>query len=108
MSQFNEFETTLKKLRSQLLERIESIALDTHHRDNPLDPDFEEQAVERQNEEVLDALDEAGRKELIQINNALDRIVKGTYNTCEECGAEIGTNRLKAVPYTNKCIDCAE
>lgn len=108
MEQFKEYKSALLETREQLLKRIEGIALDAQHPGKPLDPDFEEQAVERQNDQVLDALDEAGRKELAKIDIALDRIKHGTYDICSNCGTKIAAARLKAVPYTDKCIDCAE
>jgi RNA polymerase-binding transcription factor DksA len=38
---------------------------------------------------------------------ALDRIVKGTFGRCRECGQEIPGERLQAVPYTPYCVACA-
>jgi RNA polymerase-binding protein DksA len=42
-----------------------------------------------------------------QINEALGRIDRGTYGTCEECGEAIARPRLQALPYTSSCIECA-
>jgi DnaK suppressor protein len=44
---------------------------------------------------------------LAEIDAALARIAKGTYGICEECGAAIPKDRLKVVPYTPYCINCA-
>jgi len=44
---------------------------------------------------------------LEQIAEALTRIEQGTFGRCQECGQEIGTERLQALPYTPHCIDCA-
>jgi RNA polymerase-binding transcription factor DksA len=38
---------------------------------------------------------------------ALERIRNGTYGRCVECGREIPTDRLDAVPYTPFCLDDA-
>jgi DnaK suppressor protein len=46
------------------------------------------------------------RKLLSKIYAAFDRIEKGTYGRCEECGEEIGLARLKARPVTTLCITC--
>ncbi|MBI4919824.1 TraR/DksA C4-type zinc finger protein [Candidatus Azambacteria bacterium] len=35
---------------------------------------------------------------LRDVNGALEKIEKGTYGTCETCGAEIPEDRLKANP----------
>ncbi len=41
-----------------------------------------------------------------KIRNALNRIEKGTFGFCEECGENISIKRLKARPVTTQCIDC--
>lgn len=40
------------------------------------------------------------------INNALDRIEKGTYGLCVKCGKQIPSKRLEAYPEADKCLDC--
>lgn len=45
-------------------------------------------------------------KSLDDINNALDRIKKGTYGTCKYCGQPIATKRLLARPTASSCISC--
>ena len=84
-----------------LLNRVETSAR------RKLDKDFEEQAIQRQNEEVLTALDDSLNEELDQIGEALYRIDKGMYGKCANCGGEIGEKRLLAVPHTSLCISCA-
>jgi len=44
---------------------------------------------------------------LEQVNQALDRMEKGTYGVCVECGGPIAKPRLAAIPYTEHCIQCA-
>ena len=46
------------------------------------------------------------RKLLTKINEAFSRIESGVYGRCDECGDEIGIERLKARPVTNLCINC--
>jgi DnaK suppressor protein len=46
------------------------------------------------------------RKLLAKIDEAVDRIGDGSYGRCEECGGEIGIERLKARPVTTFCIGC--
>lgn len=43
---------------------------------------------------------------LRDINNALDRIEKGTYGICKYCKKEIGEKRLLARPVANTCVQC--
>lgn len=46
------------------------------------------------------------RKLIGKIKEALGRIDDGTYGKCEECGENIGRERLEARPVTTLCIDC--
>jgi len=46
------------------------------------------------------------RKLRKKILEALERIDNGTFGICEECGGEIGIERLKARPVTTLCIEC--
>ena len=39
---------------------------------------------------------------------ALDRLNKGNYGICTACGKPISRARLKAVPWTDYCLDCME
>ena len=50
-------------------------------------------------EKVLDSA-------LRDIDNALERISKGTYGICKYCKQEIGEKRLMARPVANTCIAC--
>lgn len=43
---------------------------------------------------------------LRDIDNALERIKKGTYGICKYCKKEIGEKRLLARPVANTCIAC--
>jgi RNA polymerase-binding protein DksA len=45
---------------------------------------------------------------LASIDDALVRIEKGRYGTCEQCGGSIGMRRLLARPDAERCIECQE
>lgn|GEM_PF-1806662 len=45
---------------------------------------------------------------LKKIDESLLKIKNGTFGICEDCGAEIGFNRLKARPMAKLCIECKE
>lgn len=70
--------------------------------------DFSEQAQERENEEVLNAIEQKDLSELKQIEQALARIEEGSYDQCARCGENINIERLKIIPFTNHCIKCAQ
>ncbi len=43
---------------------------------------------------------------LTEVDEALERIAAGTYGACVDCGAEISSARLIAVPATSRCVGC--
>ncbi len=95
-----QLETRLGELRARLA-RIEGDL------EQPVSDSFSEQAVEREEEEVLEDLGAAGIQEMRMIEAALKRIEAGTYGTCVRCGDPIAEERLDVVPATPICRDCA-
>ncbi|MGC9195714.1 MAG: RNA polymerase-binding protein DksA [Syntrophobacteraceae bacterium] len=49
---------------------------------------------------------ERERKLVMKIREALQKIEDGQFGECEECGDDIGIERLKARPVTALCIEC--
>lgn len=107
-SPINEIRERLLERREELQKRVSQIKDDVRHTAGPLSSDFAEQAVERENEEVLDALGEAGRQELRRISTALARIDSGDYGVCVSCGEQIPWQRLEVLPFSDQCVSCAE
>lgn len=98
----------LKALRAELTQRIEAIEADVHHTKEPVEKDFAEQVTQRENDEVLTALDDEAQQTVHLIDAALARIEAGVYGICAECGEPIPEERLNAIPYTTTCVTCAE
>lgn len=46
--------------------------------------------------------------ELSQVQAALERIENGSYGVCAKCSGDIPYDRLRAIPYTNFCIEHTE
>ncbi len=60
-------------------------------------------------ESVVDsAILEQQRKELAEIDLALDKIKNGTYGICEMCEEPIGKARLEVKNFARFCITCRE
>ncbi|HMB46794.1 MAG TPA: TraR/DksA family transcriptional regulator [Afifellaceae bacterium] len=98
------YETRLKDRLHELNDRLESIEDDL---DEPSDPDAEERATEREGDEVLENLGNAGLAEIKMIQAALARIENGTYGICVACGEPVSEERLDAVPHAPRCRNCA-
>ena len=70
--------------------------------------DSAEQAQERENDEVVDAIGNETTQSIRVIQAALSRIDDGSYGLCDSCGKDIGEARLAAVPEATRCVDCAK
>ncbi len=104
----NQVRVRLETRQKELEDRLQRIGRHTRRRDEPLPQDFAEQAVELENQELLEALDGEVAEEMEKIQHALGRLDEGTYTTCTACGEEIPEQRLEALPFTNLCVSCAE
>jgi RNA polymerase-binding transcription factor DksA len=69
--------------------------------------DWEEAATERENDEVLEHLDESGLRRVALLRAALGRVHDGSYGRCVTCSDPIPEARLEALPHTPWCVDCA-
>jgi RNA polymerase-binding transcription factor DksA len=90
-----------------LTQRLTKVEHDRRRATNPLEPDWEEQAITRQNDQVLDVLEAEGSQEVAAIRAALQRLDNGSYRLCVSCGEPIAPARLQALPYAVQCIVCA-
>jgi DnaK suppressor protein len=106
---------TQQDIREQLLHRYREIqgrllkiARDVQHVEEPLAADFAEQAIQRENDEVLNALDGSIRAEMAEIERTLQRMLEGAYGICGLCGQAIAPQRLAALPYAIHCMRCEE
>lgn len=104
MNDYSELRKNLELKKKELEDRLRRIR---QSKRKPHDKDWEEQATERENDDVVDTLGENILRELDQIDTALKRIETEEYNMCAVCGEEISDERLFALPYTSVCINCA-
>ena len=92
-------------------------AIEYLHEEEPNLPDKGEQEIPSGNHpadlasptldrEIDFTLEENSEHVLREIDQALERIEKGTYGTCRTCGQPISPERLEAIPYATQCIDC--
>jgi len=105
MLALEEIKTDLENRRVVLEKRVKEMktALRSEHSSN-----FSEQAHEREDEEVMERLEQEALQEMEAIDHALARIANDTYGTCSVCGQDIGEKRLKVLPYASLCISCAD
>ncbi len=104
MTELKGYKALLTDRLSELHERLKNVESEL---DQPSNPDFEDRAIEREGDEVLEGLEAAGLSEIRMINAALDRIASGTYGVCAECGEPISNDRLATIPHAARCRNCA-
>ncbi len=101
-----------EQLKKQFTERIIELQqrIDSIHSDfaSGRNADWAEQAGERENDEVLNALESEAKVEIQLLSNVITRIENGNYGTCQSCGEDIAAKRLQVQPAALKCISCAE
>lgn len=96
-----------KALEAQLEELLQRAAGIEDSLSTPGSSDWEENAVESEDDEVLAGVGSLTKAEIVEIRLALNLIETGKYGKCTACGAEISKERLAAMPYATKCIRCA-
>lgn len=107
------------RFRSLLLEERERVAsaLDHLHDENPgsitdgeeeetFDNHLGDAATITYDREMDYSLEDNSGHVLTAIDEALARIDDGSFGTCARCGKPIAEERLEAMPYATKCIDC--
>lgn len=99
------------RLRQRLLAQLAELNARVGHIEDeqrePLDDDFSEQAVAREDDEALDAVERTALDEITLTRQALARLDNGSYGLCTACGNAIAPARLEALPATPLCIRCA-
>jgi DnaK suppressor protein len=82
---------------------IESVALSNN--DDEHDPDGATSGYERAKTTAMLRRAEA---HLVELDQAAARLRAGTYGQCEQCGGEIGSERLDALIAATRCRSCAD
>ncbi|MEU2427294.1 TraR/DksA C4-type zinc finger protein [Streptomyces sp. NPDC007851] len=75
------------------------VAIDDEH-----DPEGASTAFERAH---VAALLSQAREHLNDLDRALERLEKGDYGRCEQCGEPIPMERLEVRPAAKTCVHCA-
>ena len=90
----------VQELRSEAGKTVEDMDEDENF------PDPADRASMESNRNSVLRIRDRERKLIFKMQEALRRLDDGTYGICEECGEEIGIERLKARPVTTLCIEC--
>lgn len=104
MADLKHFAGLISARLEELGERIHDI---DHELGEPKSADLNEQAIDLEDDEVLESLGAAAQKEISLLKLALGRIEDGTYGICRKCEEPISEERLNAVLYAPLCKTCA-
>jgi RNA polymerase-binding transcription factor len=100
------FRNLLEARRREILAEAERVVGTMNGEPEEGFPDPTDRAALESDRNFLLRLRDRERKLLTKIDDAFSRIENGNYGQCEECGGEIGLERLKARPVTTFCIAC--
>lgn len=96
-----------KELEARLLELMSRATGIEEKLSNPGSRDWEENAVESEDDEVLSGLGDLTKNEIHEVKLALSLIESGHYGQCTGCGKAISRERMAALPHATTCIECA-
>jgi DnaK suppressor protein len=102
------FDVFRKRLLAELKNYQDRVARAREQLPVDSDPDDEAGlAIKSAHREVTMGNLERDLQTIVEIERALQRIDTGDYATCVVCESRIADARLKAIPWTRTCIQCA-
>jgi DnaK suppressor protein len=102
--QLSEFEEMLLRIRAELLRQIAYLRGVSLTRSDEVNP--EEDGTDAFERQLALKLAAGEGDSIFEIDEALDRIRQTTYGVCGECGCLIPSQRLKALPFARRCVEC--
>ena len=102
----------LKKIKAKLIAERDVIIGKLSSTDLSVDesetPDPVDLAVRNYSKNVALAVSENESRQLVLINEALERIEDEEYGLCLNCENKVNAKRLNAIPWARYCLDCQE
>jgi RNA polymerase-binding protein DksA len=102
-------QSTLPRFRALLLRELGDQAAETSTCRTTIGALTGQTDVDSQLErEIAEASEKRAEETIADIEDAIARLDNGSYGACEQCGAAISVERLEAIPYARRCVDCTE
>ena len=101
-----QFKNLLSGIREKLTDGLERCLHDSKDEVRGGVPDINDDATRTYNRQVMLNLSEQERSQLVRVDEALQKLSKGRYGKCEECGESIPVKRLEVVPFAKFCVAC--
>lgn len=105
------FKDKLIHIRNETMEMLESnppLSFEDSGELTAYDNHFADTATELEEREKQMLLIENAKSRLDEVNEALERITKGTYGVCVDTGENIPLDRLEALPYAKRTVEAQE
>ncbi len=103
----NELARKLRGQREMLFKEIADSETDLSFIAEDRESELEEQAQEELMARLLDRLSDRGKRQLEEIDAALERLADRAYGVCLGCRKPISSDRLRVLPATRLCVRCA-
>jgi DnaK suppressor protein len=104
----DQYKTLLQQRQLELTRSFSRTASQTRAEKEEGTEDYIDYAVNSYEKEFLLSLTDLERNELLQVEEALQRIKGGEYGVCQQCGAEIPPKRLEVAPWARHCVRCQD
>ena len=105
-------ELNLDEIKDRLIAERENLLNKLKENDLSIDdsetPDPVDLAVRNYSKNVMLAVSENDSRQIILINEALERLEDEEYGSCQNCEKEINPKRLDAIPWARYCLNCQE
>ena len=100
-------EEFLQKMKTRLNEEKETIQeeLSELNAHTEMGDDDDDNASEREVDEVNRDIIAQLKSDLVQIEQALANMEKGTYGLCAVGGEDISEQRLEVLPWADRCVE---
>jgi DnaK suppressor protein len=102
---FQQFKETLEERISQF-ERVLANAEEETRANSARQADSADQAAAEYERQTLAHKADMARQTIRNLNEALKRITQGDFGECAQCGGEIESKRLEAIPTARYCLKC--
>ncbi len=98
----------LVETKNQIVRKMSQIYSESKEVESGATADLADKAESSYTKEFLLSLTDTEREQLLQIDEALRALDKGTYGVCQACGQAISRKRLEALPWATYCIECQQ
>ncbi len=107
-SEKNAYKKRLLEAKNQFIRKIGQTFSESNEIETDVAQDLADKAESSYTKEFLLSLSDTERRQLLQIDDAIRTLEKGSYGLCQNCGQAISKKRMEALPWATLCIDCQQ